>query len=77
VSTKYIYFKKNQNLNYKYKKSIYGKTLTHSLQIEAQFLPQLDLRKLTHQHSNQNLKKFSQVKGLRPVSDFRDLTDRI
>jgi hypothetical protein len=23
------------------------------------------------------LKKFSQVKGLRPVSDFRDLTDRI
>jgi hypothetical protein len=45
-----------------------------STQIEAQFLPQLVLRKLTHQYSNQN---FSQIKGLRSVPDFRDLADRI
>ncbi|KAK2385071.1 DEA(D/H)-box RNA helicase family protein [Trifolium repens] len=45
-------------------------------QIEAQSSPQIDLRKLTHQSSNQNLHNFSQIRGFRSVPDIRDLSDR-
>jgi ATP-dependent RNA helicase MSS116 len=45
-------------------------------QIEAQSSPQIDLRKLTHQSSNQNLHNFSQIRGFRSVPDVRDSSDR-